>query len=252
MITEEQADKIIEGQKDIIEGINKLLALFILEPVNDTTNPILTLTQAAQLLGVSSSTLKEACRKNEVPYAKMGDRYIFSRVALMAWLHHINTTYLFSRLENYNKHYRDTYLKNQDKAFIENWIRIKINSVSGAEEDFKISFTEEDEESKRLDLDAAAQVLGVPSYKLRDWASSFLYTKIPVIREGKKYFFFEDDLLKWAETSQFKKIRDEFNVNRKILAERNAAAEERREAERLEKEAKRLKRLEKKKNTPKE
>jgi len=78
-MTDEQAKQIIEGQNIIIDGMDKLLALFTLEPVNEATNPILTTLEAANLLGVSRTLLLRACAKNEVPYRKIGSRYFFSK-----------------------------------------------------------------------------------------------------------------------------------------------------------------------------
>ncbi len=90
---DQKSNEIINGQQAILDGINKLLALFTLEPLNDATNPILDSAEAAKLLGISKQTLIEACNNKEIPFRKIGSKYIFSRVALTAWLHNVNMSY---------------------------------------------------------------------------------------------------------------------------------------------------------------
>jgi hypothetical protein len=92
----------------------------------------------------------------------------------------------------------------------------------------------------------AAELLGVNVSKMREWANAFLYYKTPVIREGSRFYFSKDALLKWADTTDFKKIKADYIKNSTLNKERLKAAEARREAERLEKEAKKKARLEKK------
>lgn len=233
-MTQEQIDQILEGQKAIAEGINKLLALFTLEPLNDTTNPILNLGEAAKLLGTTSGQLSKACQNNEVPYRQLGSKYIFSRVALMAWLHNVNMSYLFERMEAIKKHNKEQFFgRDEDPTVVlENWIRFTINPVWGANEEFRMQYSDPAETPDRIDTDVAAALLGVPAAKVREWANGFLYYKTPVIREGSRFYFSREALLKWSETPDFMKLKNDYIRNSTINRERLKAAEARREAER--------------------
>jgi len=251
-MTEDQANEIIEGQKAILEGINKLLALFTLEPLNDATNPILNLGQAAKLLGTTSSQLSKACEKNEVPYRRLGSKYIFSRVALMAWLHNVNMCYLFEKAERYKKAYQERgffYKKEEDPlSLLENWIRFTVNPVLGAREEFRLKYDESEEVPETLDAKEAAELMGVPEWKAREWAYAFLYHKTPVTRTGNKFLFPKNELIEWMKTPVFHKLKEDYIATSTLYAERRKAAEARREAERLAKEERKRLRLEKKMN----
>ncbi|AEY66349.1 helix-turn-helix domain-containing protein [Clostridium sp. BNL1100] len=248
-MNEEQVNEIINGQIAILEGINKLLALFTLEPLNDVTNPILDSTEAAKLLGISKSTLIEGCNNKEIPFRKIGSKYIFSRVALMAWLHNVNMSYLFEKIEAIKKRNRERLFSNDDDpvAILNNYLRFTINPV-GANEKFRLEFREEKEEKEKVDTEIASNLLGISLGKMREIAHAFLYYKIPIIKEGGKYMFPKDELLEWAETPFGKKVIDDYTRNKEINQQRRDAAEARREVERLEKEAKKRARLEKKLN----
>lgn len=245
---DEQANEIIKGQQAILEGINKLLALFTLEPLNEVTNPILDTTEAAKLLGISKATLIEACNKQEVPYRKIGSKHIFSRVALMAWLHNVNMSYLFERMEAIKKRNKEKFFGVQEDPveMLNNYLRFTINPVSGASENYRIDFSETTEEKERIDVDVAANLLGISQGKMREIANGFLYYKAPVIREGSKIWFPKAELMEWAEAPFGKKVIDDYMKNKVLIAQRREAAEARREIERLEKEVKKRERIEKK------
>ncbi|ACL76175.1 helix-turn-helix domain-containing protein [Ruminiclostridium cellulolyticum] len=249
-MNEEQVNEIINGQIAILEGINKLLALFTLEPLNDATNPILGSTEAAKLLGISKSTLIEGCNNKEIPFRKIGSKYIFSRVALMAWLHNVNMSYLFEKIEAVKKRNREKLFGGDEDpvAILNNYLRFTINPISGANENFKLEFSEAKEEKEKVDAEVAAALIGVSIGKMREIARGFLYNKIPISREGGKFMFPKEELLEWAETPFGKKIIEDYIKNKEITAKRREDADKRREEERLEKEAKKKARLKKKLN----
>jgi len=174
---------------------------------------------------------------------------IFSqRVAIIAWLHNVNMSYLIEKIDTINKHNKESlYGRMQNPiAHLENWIRFTINPVNGANEEFQIQFSDPSCDIDIIDTKIAAELLGVTHNKMCEWAKGFLYYKTPVIREGGKYFFNKKELLKWAETSYFHKLKSDYIKNSALYYERRAAAEEERKAERLKKEAKKKARLEKK------
>lgn len=47
---------------------------------------VLTVPQAAKLLGLGIHTVYEAANRNEIPHRRVGRRIIFSRDAILAWL----------------------------------------------------------------------------------------------------------------------------------------------------------------------
>ncbi|TYQ14779.1 UNVERIFIED_CONTAM: excisionase family DNA binding protein [Acetivibrio alkalicellulosi] len=252
MITQEQLNEIVEGQKLIAEGINKLLALFTLEPLNEATNPILNLSEAAKLLGTSPKQLSEACKKNEVPYRLLGSKYLFSRVALTAWLHNVNMSYLFEKMERHKKYCRDRFQEETTEKFLENWIRFTINPSIGIGEEFHFSNQSNRDDVEIIDLFQAAELLGVTEIKMREWANGFLYHKIPLIREGRRFKFIRRELLEWMKTPGFIKLKDDYVKNKERNDKRLLAVEERKEAERLAKEERKRIREEKLKRKSKQ
>ncbi len=46
----------------------------------------LTPTEASALIGCSAYTIKELARRNEIPFYKVGNRYRFTRSALLKWM----------------------------------------------------------------------------------------------------------------------------------------------------------------------
>lgn len=194
-MTEAQINEIIEGQKTIINGINKLLSLHTNDPYKYETSSALNMAQAADLLNIPQSTLLEACLNRELPCRKVGAKYIFLRDTLVTWL-------------------------NLDEP--------------------KVDFKE------CIDSEIAAELLGVPVAKMRQWAKGYAYYKTPVIREGARFFYEKDKLLEWAETPEIKKLKDEYFRNKVLNEQRRKEAEARYEAEKLEKEVKKQQRLRKK------
>lgn len=97
-----------------------------------------------------------------------------------------------------------------------------------------------------IDSEIAAELLGISVAKIREWSKGYHISKIPVIREGNKFFYDKDQLLEWMQTPEFMKLKDEYIRNRSLNEQRRKEAAERYEAERLEKEAQKKARLEKK------
>ncbi len=46
----------------------------------------LTPTEASALIGCSAYTIKELARRNEIPFYKVGNRYRFTKLALLKWM----------------------------------------------------------------------------------------------------------------------------------------------------------------------
>ena len=55
-------------------------------PVPPANRPVLSVTDAAGLLGVGESTLRDMVRANKIPHTRFGKRILFRRDALMAML----------------------------------------------------------------------------------------------------------------------------------------------------------------------
>jgi hypothetical protein len=88
-----------------------------------------------------------------------------------------------------------------------------------------------------IDTITASELLGVPPQKVREWAKGWCYYKMPIIRKDSRVYYDREQLLEWAETPVFKKLKDTYITNFTLREQRIKAAEERRESERLEKEA---------------
>jgi len=52
----------------------------------DKVKDVLTLQEAAELLGISRQLLSKELEKKSIPHRKIGRSYIFSRSALLKWL----------------------------------------------------------------------------------------------------------------------------------------------------------------------
>lgn len=236
---QEQIDKIIQNQNEVSEKLDKLLSLFYLEPLSDTTNPILNLSEAAKFLGISPSHLSNACKSNEVPFRTIGSKYIFSKVALLAWLHNINLSFLEMELSKYNSNKNPRY-----QAYIDNHLKISVNRTTGISEEFQIKYNEpEEEECEKIGTEEAAELLGVTVNKLREWARGFLHYKTPIIREASKLWFPKKELIEWSKTPAFKKLKDEHIAACMLNTARREEAERQRQAEKLEREAKKKARM---------
>lgn len=194
-MTQDQLNKILKGQDDILAKVNRLLEMHSPEQYKYDTFAILNMKQAADLLNVPQSVLWDACLAGEVPCRKIAKTYIFQREQLITWL----------SVDEPTAEVKDT-----------------------------------------IDTIAASELLGVPPQKIREWAKGWAYYKMPIIRKGTRVYFDKDQLLEWAETPVFKRLRETYLANLALHEQRLEAAEARREAERLEKEAKKKARLEKK------
>jgi excisionase family DNA binding protein len=97
-----------------------------------------------------------------------------------------------------------------------------------------------------IDSESVAHLLGVPVSKVRQWAKGHEFYGIPVINEGPRFLFDKDEILKWSETPECLKLKDEYLKNSTLNKERQIAAEAKREAERQENEARRKARIERK------
>jgi len=194
-MTQDQLNKILKAQDDILAKVNRLLEIHSPEQYKYDTFSVLNTRQAADLLNVSQSVLIEACINGELPCRKIGSTYIFQREQLITWL-----------------------------------------SVDEPKVEVKDS----------IDTITASELLGVPPQKVREWAKGWAYYKMPIIRKGYRVHFDKEQLLEWAETPVFKRLRETYLANLALHEQRLEAAEARREAERLEKEAKKKARLENK------
>lgn len=58
-----------------------------------------------------------------------------------------------------------------------------------------------------IDTNTAAELLGVPPQKIREWAKSWCYYKMPVIVKGSRVYYDRAQLLEWGETPVFKKLK---------------------------------------------
>lgn len=190
-----QVEKIIRGQVEIINRLDRLLSIFAQSSISTVISPVLNFRQAAELLNVSQSSLMGACRNNEVPCRKIGTNYVFQRESLLAWLN-----------------------SNATKA--------KVN--------------------ESIDSETAAYLLDVPVVKVRKWAKEYVLTGMPVINEGARFFFDKDELLVWAETPEFKKLKESYTKNCALNEQQHKDAQARYIAEEKEKEAQKRARLEKK------
>ncbi|MBA3397146.1 MAG: helix-turn-helix domain-containing protein [Deltaproteobacteria bacterium] len=54
---------------------------------NHAARETLTVEEVAELLDVGRNTVYEAAGRGEIPHRRLGRRLIFSRVAVMEWLH---------------------------------------------------------------------------------------------------------------------------------------------------------------------
>jgi len=185
-MTQDQFEKIIKNQNQILLKLNKLLDMHEPEQYKYDAYPILNIRQAADLLNVPQTVIWEACLTGEVPCRKIAKTYIFQRDQLIAWL-------------------------SVDEPTVE--IKDTIDTI------------------------AAAELLGVPPHKIREWAKSWAYYKMPIIRKGSRVYFDKEELIRWAETSVFKKLKETYFANLHIHEQRLEAAKARREAERIENEA---------------
>lgn len=231
-MTQEQYEEIIERQRSIEVGINKLLSLFLLDSsTNEDTNPILGICEAAKFLGVSYQTLSEGCKKGEIPYRRLGSRILFSKIALINWIHHINLSFLEDIVTSSNNYHR-----RQDS--IDNWLRISINPVTGLKEEYHIIYDPNPGESQVIGSNEAAELLGLSRDKLYQLSHAFVHYQFPVERDRGRFTYSRDKILKYMETPIYKKFKSEYDAVLKVQKERIAAADARREAERLEKESK--------------
>ena len=48
---------------------------------------VISVAELAELLGVAPNTVYEAASRGEIPHRRLGRRLIFSRVAVLEWLH---------------------------------------------------------------------------------------------------------------------------------------------------------------------
>lgn len=48
---------------------------------------VMSVDEVAELLGVARDTVYDAAGRGEIPHRRLGRRLIFSRVAVMEWLH---------------------------------------------------------------------------------------------------------------------------------------------------------------------
>lgn len=96
-----------------------------------------------------------------------------------------------------------------------------------------------------IDTIAASELLGVPPQKIREWAKGWACYKMPIIRKGTRVYYDKEQILEWVETPVFKQLKETYLANLATHEQRLKAAEERREAERLEKAAKKKARLKK-------
>lgn len=97
-----------------------------------------------------------------------------------------------------------------------------------------------------IDPEIAAQLIGVSTPKIRYWSKAHQYYKIPVIQEGRRFFYDRELLLQWAESPDGKILIEGYKRNLEIMEQRAEEAEKLREAQRIEAEARKKERLEKK------
>ena len=93
-MTQEHIEGILENQRMINQKLDRLLSLYTLESDDDKVNPLLTKKEVAKLLGVSESTVANACTAGEIPHRRIGSKYIFSKKSILLWLHNINTAFI--------------------------------------------------------------------------------------------------------------------------------------------------------------
>lgn len=86
IMTNDQLEKIIKGQNDILNKINQLSEIHTPDQYKYDTYPILNIKQAADLLNVSQNVIWEACINGELPCRKIGSTFIFLRDVLITWL----------------------------------------------------------------------------------------------------------------------------------------------------------------------
>lgn len=103
-----------------------------------------------------------------------------------------------------------------------------------------------------IDTEVAAQLIGVSTQKIRYWSKAYQYYKIPVIREGYRFFYDKDLLLQWAESPDGKKLIETYQQNVALNEQRYKEAEKLREIQRIEEEAKKRERIERKLQRAKE
>lgn len=238
-MTQEQIEEILEGQRQINGKIDRLLSLFNLESTNEDTNPILDKKGAAELLGVAESTIALACTRDEIPCRRLGSKYIFSKMSLLLWLHHINEIYLDEKHRDFHR------LKFYENS-LERWIRLSISPKSGAKEEYGIKYDSIPEEEERLNAEETAELLQLSVNKVHLLSRDFLFYKFPIEKIGTKYQYSKEELLKWMETRTYKKVKEQYDMEVKLNEERLAASRARQELERLAEEAKKKRRNRKK------
>ncbi len=190
-----QIEKVLRGQVEIINRLDKLLSIFAQSSLSTVISPVLNMRQTAELLNVSQSSLISACRMDAMPCRRIGSSYIFERDELLNWLKSKET-------------------------------QVVVKESIGSE--------------------SVSHLLGVPVNKVRQWAKGNEFFGIPVINEGPRFLFDKEEILKWAETPEFKKLKEEYIKNSELKEEYILAGDARREAERLEKEDNKRKIFEKK------
>jgi excisionase family DNA binding protein len=57
-----------------------------MSPSRQSDTDVLTVPQAAKLLGLGLNTIYEAAGRGEIPHRRIGRRILFSREAILAWL----------------------------------------------------------------------------------------------------------------------------------------------------------------------
>jgi excisionase family DNA binding protein len=233
-MAQEQIDELLERQIAIEAGINKLLSIYHLDSASiEEVNPTLNVKEAAKLLGVGTSVLMKGCKDGDVPHRRLGTKYLFSRIALFNWLHHVNLSFLENRLDTKHK-----YSIRGDS--IDNWLRISINPVTGLKEEYHVIYDPSPGESQVMGSNEAAELLGLSRDKLYQLSHGFVHYQFPVERDGGRFTYSRDELLKYMETPIYKKFKSEYDAVLKVQKERIAASKARKEAERLENEARKV------------
>ncbi len=97
-----------------------------------------------------------------------------------------------------------------------------------------------------INPEIAAQLIGVSTQKIRYWSKAHHYYKIPVIQEGRRFFYDKELLLQWAESPDGKKLIEGYQQNVALIEQRAREAEKLREVQRVAEAARKKERLEKK------
>ncbi len=230
-INQEQINDFLANQKTIIDGMNKLLSLFTLESFDDKTNPVFGVEEAAEFMKVSVSTIYKACNKNEIPFCKLGNKFLFSKIALLSWIHNINMAFITEKINGY-KEYNQREYNDNTIMFNNNWIRLEIEPGGIPHEVISLDYdNEEKKDQNTISIQEAAELLGVTRDKMYQWAYGFLFHKTPVFIKGRQCLLLKDKLLEWTKTPEYKKIYNEYKFNSTIQRERRMAAKAKRHAE---------------------